>query len=637
MRKSTVTAVCLLLALCLLLSSCGGQEKETTPAETAEPASAEEQTDPSAQEPTAPSTAPAEEKSPFEEEKERLSALTVGEMDEATFARAICETAMAYYYKGRNTQYDAGIISVENKVTAGSRRTTGQSPEETDWDSMLYAQCAEFVYDVYLQAFGYKWINNYKGGYLNDAKYSKTVITCYAPSLGYTDLQGAADTLVKEARAGDVFLGTGKHSSGHVILVLGDIYGDGETYCLHCWPLSGGSMNDSSGWKTSEGKQYFEPNGALVIQSLDELLIKADKNPAWGVFTSKCDGSWYLFRPALEDGLREMTMLPQTVSRCLYPGLNIVKSLEELNTFSDITEGQAVTVNEVLTNNGREGYKELVVTEYVPEGAELKEPPKDAVVEGDRITWTVSLAAGMSRTLSYTVTNQKKFGETLVFEAGSADGIPTRTFSLPVAGDGFTVSQLEALKAVAAQGTPAALEPGDYQDLDIVNQFYENVLGVKTELPKTVNELVDALFKRKSTLYSDGTPMLLLKTEDGNKTLRQMLIKKHTAGFYVSTGADKSLRLMDTQAEYYKPGAVFIYFYGTGNNYRVEYPEDARIDIYLGEGKFFEYTVNGGGIVTFGESVGRILRSSVIVALRPEQAIEKTAAEVKLPEFSEKR
>ncbi len=632
MRKHQSTAAILLFGLALLLSACGGHPAETSGETDGTTAPAAEQT---TEVGTAAPTEPAEEKSPLEQERDRLSALTVAEMDDATFAKIIYENAMAYYNKRKNVQYDLGVVTLENKPACGSRRTTGQTPEETDWDSMLYAQCSEFVYDLYLQAFDYEWINLYSEAAIYEKNNLPTIVTSYDRVRGLSDIREAADILVKEAKAGDVFYGWGSASgSGHVILILGDIYGDGVTYCMHCWPLGGGSLNDDQSWRSTKGDQYFEPEGALVIQTMDELLIKGNGNPAWGVFTGKNDGKWFLFRPSLEEGLRAKTMTPAAVSRYLYGGLDVSKSLKSLNTFSDITEGQVIVVNEVLTNTGKEDYKDLTVTEYVPEGAVLKGTPKDAVVDGNKLTWTVSLAAGKSKTLSYTVVNQKKFGETLVFEAGSADHIPTRTFSLPVAGDGFSASQLAALKTVAEQGTPTALEFKDYQDLAFVNAFYDTVLGVRTELPATVNELLDALFIREKTLFSDGVKMLQL-TEENNEALRRMLIKKHTAGFYVSTGTDKSVRLMDTQAEYYKPGDVFIYFYGSGNNYRVEYPENAVIDICLDGDRYFEYTVSGGKIVSFDESVGKILKSSVILALRPEQAIEKTAKDVQMPEFAD--
>lgn len=611
-------ALPVLLALLMLfsLTACGGN----TPAE-----ESTKQTETVTEAPT------AEESTEAAPAEKTLTDLTVGELDDETFRKAILAVATAFYNKNPDVQYEAGNLNAEADFTGALYRTTGQTPEDTEWDSRHYSQCSEFCFDVYLEAMGFHYLGdrNLYGTNINRAPWNTSIVlkwTRQEPD----ERENKIKQLEELAEPGDIFLGYGSNGAGHVILLLGDTDGDGKKECLHCWPYSGGNLDEKT------GQQKPEANGSAIWQTMEDALLGSTGSPNWGIRTSKNDSSWYLLRPRLMEECQACHLTPATVSRMEYEGLTLHKKADA-NIFQSITEGQDLVVTETVTNNGPADYKGLSLVEYVPEGAVLKTADPGSSVNGREMKWTLDIPAGQTVTLTYTVTNQLKQGETLVFGAGMAANIPTRTFSLAVGGKKLTALQNDILKAVSKNGIPSSMKTEDFQDLDFLNRFYSELLGVELKLPKTFQELLKKLTETKKVYSKDDRIQMLAAKESidpADEYLRKMILKRHFAGFYVTTGPDILNRVVDIRENYYEPGDIFLTTQGIASKINAEHEDDIEFFIYLGNSSVLSYSAAGPQIVTFNSSISRLLVRNILIVLRPTLCIADAARDdIQMPVF----
>lgn len=163
-------------------------------------------------------------------------------------------------------QYDIGVLSTEDRTTS-ARRTTNQSPEETDWDAQHYSQCTEYGQALTYEAYGIEFIGDRAHQYFPDDLYGPTyqsaIVVKFDATKGDDNREEVIETIKKEARAGDVLFGIGTDTGalGHCVQFVGDVNGDGTMMCTHTWPVGGGSMTDRDG-NGLLGNQKWEPNGS---------------------------------------------------------------------------------------------------------------------------------------------------------------------------------------------------------------------------------------------------------------------------------------------------------------------------------------------------------------------------------------
>lgn len=169
-------------------------------------------------------------------------------------------------------QYDESSMTVEGYAFS-YRNTAFEAPEFANRDDYHYNVCNTFVQGVYNDAFAmYDYVNpdgfiyftkNYK-----DFTGAHVVYSVSDPS--ESELKNEVIPKVKSLlQPGDFICSYGE--TGHVMLFLGDIYGDGKNYLAHSW----GANVDA------EGKERFETNGSICIQTDEELIYSES-------------GRWYL-------------------------------------------------------------------------------------------------------------------------------------------------------------------------------------------------------------------------------------------------------------------------------------------------------------------------------------------------------
>ena len=551
-----------------------------------------------------------------------LTEYTTGELDRKTLENALIQTALAYYNKGANVQYDISNTTIFATSRSGKRRLNcRQSPEQAAYDTAIYTSCSKYVFAVYHDAFDYEMPNydtNWEQVYDMSSE-GEIVVVKFGEAYGTTgetDRAKAIAELNEKILPGDVIFASPPNdpNGGHTMLYLGDFKGDGNRYVIHSWPVGGGNLD----MKTGADKR--EPNGAITLQTLEELVLTSSGDPNYSIDRDKI-GFFFLLRLFDASDFKECKLTPSAVTRMQYPNL-VVDKIADRYIYDDVLPGEEITFTETVENRSETDYSELTVTEYVPEGATLVSA-EGAVVSENALTWKLTLKAGEKQDLVYTVKNEKQPGEMLVFESGTAGMIPTRTMSFKVASYRLTEDQKAALAKITSDKEfstlPASFTDGTFHNLDAMNDFYRDVLGIEVNLPATFEEYLNGRFK---TYTPTGLEFKMFEAKDEGKAdqhLLDMEINHAMTGQYLFTGTDSSGRIFDILPQYFQPGDLFI-----TTKAEIAVPkvinEDVILYVNLGRGYVLCYDKNGTSIEKFSTTVQRGLVSCLFVGLRPSMA-----------------
>ena len=614
-------ALLLLLTMLFTLAACGEKPAEPTPAP--EPV----QTEPVPAEPVP--TEPAEPEIPA------LATIPIGELPAETIEQALAETAMAYWRKNPYMQYDTGFISSEPSALGGHRRTLGQTPEDTCLEREHFSQCTAFGWEVWYEATGLDFIGAHASyqELMYDERYAPCVLTGFDslhPESVYNNAEAALQYLTENARPGDLVLGRNSSANGHCMVVVGDVDGDGRCDMLHSWPLGGGSGFEAN------GSQGNDPNGAGILQSMQDLLLEDGHNPSWYLGGDR-GYRWWLFRPQLLDECKALTLTPAAATRVEHPGMEITKTADRL-IYDSVQPGENLVITQVIANHGTEKYENLKVYEYIPEGASLVSADSACTVQGQKLCWVLSIPAGNSVTLTWTVRCDLGVGDLLTFPNGWVGAIPTRTLSFGVGGKTLTESQQKAMDAVASGILPESLQNAETGELDFVNVFYREILGAEAKLPATTDEFFSAILTTVKPLGMEDKLLTLRdETQEPDARLTGLLVNKMLGGMKISFGKDFTARLFSMKECYLTPGDVAILCEdaaGNGSGAKTTvHAMSVTFCIYLGNGQVLAANKDGIQNTTYEMTFDRMLKKGVFAVLRPTQGGEDLSAQVGLPQL----
>lgn len=545
--------------------------------------------------------------------------------DRAIAQKAIIETAFAYYYKEHFVQYDSTTLTYQAKRVAGaSRMTAGAAPEMAAADFTVYTVCSDFCSDVYYNTFGY-WINgsprkcNTANMVAIPATNPEVVVKCESkdPAERAAAIQKMRDTM----QPGDIVVHNGG-DGGHAMLYIGDALGDGTKYLIH----SGGKkINIDSGVDQYEDYQDVTGHvgGSIRLDNVEIALDAASTN--YNNLHDPEVGPFSLLR-YMDAADISKDVSPVAICRTKWPGLEIDRSGDR-PIYHTVLSGEEMTVTVTIKNNGKTDYKALPVSEAAPKGATIVEGSANegGKVTADGIKWTVDVAAGAEKKLTYKVKITAKATEIVTMPAGTVDAIPSRELTFKV---GASKVAKDAFKEVIKAGTVAGITKAK-TEIGFANEVYKTVLGKETGLPDTAKELVDGLFTVKSGLEEaplvKGT-MIVRKTDfAGNfKTVNEMIVPKHVMGrVFLYENSDPTNygawdRNLDVKAADLEPGDIIVGMRGR-NVTSVENPNAVYVYIYLGEGQVLARGRSGKPVVTSFESVAgsKMHRQNLCFVLRP--------------------
>ncbi|MBO4410939.1 MAG: DUF11 domain-containing protein [Lachnospiraceae bacterium] len=559
--------------------------------------------------------------------------MTVREAGREAAEKIIQETARAYFHANPWAQYNrafpmtvVGVQGTEHPL-GPFMCTNGFGPEEACKDANYYGVCRSYTADVIWDAFHfpvpgydctYVGINMDKHpeciAYLFGGLYFKGEFRDINAPYAYTstDKQEFLKVLRKGLRPGDLISATPAAStgnSGHIILFLGDVFGNGTDYITHCWPIGGGDID----LKTGINKR--EPYGAAVFQTADEFLFTQGSSPNW-YLGAETMVSILVYRVANSEEFLDHPISDAGITRYNCPGL-IVRKDCSVGTYQTALPGETVTVTEEFVNKSSEDYT-LEVREPIPEGTSFLTTKGAERIVKNEIVWQVKVPAGDRAEISYQVEVKAEPGTLIEFRGGRADTLPTRPLRFRVGASKFNAAELAKFEKIRTE-IPAELKPETYEGPAYVRRFYE-ALGREIVFPAAFNEYLSARFE-VSKHHPDYPEVLIPKRElgDDGRKFEKLEVPRFIYGFRFLVPGDESgnrERAFETMECFFEPGDVMLSMWGANELSCTEDSESA-VYIYLGGGKVLAHTAEGTALASFDDTfaAGPIRNFSVV--LRP--------------------
>lgn len=516
--------------------------------------------------------------------------------------KALWTSALSYYYKNPYTQYEANAITIEDKAISG-RSHWNVSSQAAEFDEYHYTVCSTFTSCVYKNAFDFDIIAS-NGLPYNTRDYESLtgpeVVYLKKPASS-AEYQAISDEVKALLQPGDILVAYG--NSGHAMLYLGDVLGDGKNYIIHCW-----------GSHITNGVDKIESKGAIYLQTADELVFgpKNGTAPNWSLTNSVYAGKFVcVYRPFASDKFKAQ-ITPEIQSRLDYEGICINKYLD-ITQYNSVKTGDKITLTVDIENNGKTEYKDLTVIEKLPAGAKL--------VSGE-LSQKVTVPAGKSISLKYVYEVTGKAGETVKVPQGKVDRIKTREISVTVGYEKLTESQTNGFYKLAKLIATKAETCGT--QLAAVNDIYKAITGVDVGLPSTVEEYIDLCYK--SAIKNTKTGLIRADVTDANRKLMAMNVRKMYGGMYNLIGdGSKYDRALEFRPEFFEPGDVLVTLTGS-STLAVKSETDVSVYIYLGNGKML--ALNGESKTfsnDFNSTILTIIENNFYFVLRPSLVIDGLA------------
>ena len=537
------------------------------------------------------------------------------------YQRLVVESTLAYYFRGKAIQYDSVELTQQSRWAGGIIRSCTQwPPEKPNENDPMFSVCSAFCYDVISHAFsGYKL--------LGSPEEFVTVNICNLPETDplvalRVDFGSAPgkDAPFDESRVpelkrieqtlqpGDILVGFGE-TAGHAVMYVGDAFGNGTRYVVHCW---GGKYKMETGEEKWEHNRKFNwEGGAIRRDPLDACLYA--NGASWKIWKQKIVT---ILRPLNILPTEEYPVNPEAAYRLRFPWIAVNRRADHDNLRS-VEPGGKITVSVGVTANASAYSEPITVTEKIPAHCRLK---KNSITCGGRmtdentITWELNLDLGEEVTLRYTVVASDEVGETIRLTGGKVGELTTNEIDVRIGGKPLKEEQVEALEDIREGDR---LADGKLEGAAFAEAFYQKYFGVCPKLP-TLEELVKTLFVPKE--YPE-CPIPLLTPVEGFYKKAPMLVPKFFGGTDVQTETsnDRTLTVHERQMI---PGDVFL---AKENLYPLGVPD---CFVYLGNDRFAYCGEDGSvQIKTHAESAQRLFSMGVFFCLRPTLAYQDIYAE----------
>lgn len=552
------------------------------------------------------------------------------EQEKKRYQRAVQEVALAYYYKNPYMQYEARELTIQGKWSGMMRNTHYAPPEYASADSEHFSQCTDFICDVYHEAFGYAPFNHAvapgTGTHMIKVPEDDPMIVYRWWNGSETTMEQAHQKLREILEPGDWLSTNGilkdGRRDGHLMLYLGDCFGDGVKRVIHCC----GKALDPGRSFECERRDRVEQFGSLRFQNMEHTWFTPGERPFWDLTERSHVGIGFtVVRPIMAKDFTH-TITPATLSRMRYPRMAIDRRADKTK-YNELVQGERLTVTLEIKNFGTEPYSRLKVVENLPENVTIVSST-GGTVSGKSITWLLNVPADEARTVSYTVTVDAGRGEFVTFPAGMVDEIPTRELNFVVGGKRLSLNRVDALRRVALSPAFFDYQPKDSGDVSFVTEFYRQKLGIRLDLPATIQEYIDDHFTLMPTPeladedYPEDTHMLMLKPEDQrHRAWDEMTLYDHLGGRYLFTGWDTKGRTLDLKQPFYQPGDIVLTMWHS-NRTRAENPEHMGVYLYLGYGKVLGFGDGKLQTLEFNDTIYCILKNNLFVVLRPSLAFD---------------
>lgn len=383
--------------------------------------------------------------------------------------KAVVITAESFVIRNARGQY-ADTRLVASTDLAYYRWSKGQrQPEDYTSQYTGYSNCAAFVYDLYRAALDLD-IKYYTTATLTSGSQSvlfKTPVVSGFASMNESQLEAQKQEFLNALQPGDLIVYRyAEKNSGHAMCYVGN------NMMIHC---------TGSNYNYEERTEKYEENGCFRYQSIDDFWNKESKRY---LFNKK---SYMIIRPLdhFQGQIPQRTLDRMDVMR----GVAAEKTASATWT-QTVNPGQEVCFTFTLENFT--GYnKTLTVTDTVPQNTTYIAGAQEK--NGDTLSWTVSLGAGETAQVSYTV---KVGDQAEVVESSSfVESIPVNCPAIAV-GKTLTTEEQNALAAVAVRK--------DTTGISTAAAIYQDALGKEILPGLSADDVLEGAFRYYSERIESG-------------------------------------------------------------------------------------------------------------------------------------
>lgn len=481
---------------------------------------------------------------------------------------ALERTALAFYDKMPYVQYDQyrmlACVSGDPMIVRDTRRECFATPEIVSRERWTHLDCSSFVWAIYDNALGNArelfspktgWMEETVRAAKAEGKISDKELVVYLALLEKEEQTKENHArVIREIREklqpGDLIVfrrwnEAKNQPGGHVVMYL-----DGD-YTIE---VRGGSYDYAS------GKDSTEPDGAILLYPLDELLF----NPAAGrryLFGRPNTYCVAVLRPlnvstakVTEEAKARMALGRLSVSKTALPVGQTVEPGGELRYTITLDNAPEFLCAPELT---------VRVSDPLPEGADFVST-EGGRLENGRVVWeNVTLKNGEVKKLRYMV-KAKADAKKIVSGTGEVNGLPFTYRDVPV-GKHLTLAE----QAVLAERLAAGKGEG-VSALAWLNECYRAATG-KAIGTDDANELFASFFAPMSD--SRGEQRWHIAPQREKQAITDAWIEQVVIGRHVMNTSDdeymarvrylkaESLRFGDILAVRCEDGSTFFYVY----------------------------------------------------------------------------
>ena len=483
---------------------------------------------------------------------------TVGE----EYAR---ELAYAFYYQLPYVDYEQYNV----------RRNMNVTPEDATSQQRIYLDCSSYVNSVYYNAFGVNVLpyaisqkSANTANYIAYARENPNAIDVlgYWESRDYDteeDREALLSELLKNLRVGDVIvyrkgnIETLAETAGHALIYVGG----GKI--LHC-----------------TNTESYEHNGTNPDAAYDMVDAKSIATETTFNLFENTAATRYLFKyvnfTILRPLNRGLTPTAQTLARMQIPGLSIEKLLDKKMN-SAVFKDDLLTYTITLNNNGVSDLTNVNVAEFVPVGTEFVSATGGLVHNAGNLSWSGSVQAKSSVTLSFTVkVTATALGSVIESNRGTVNGLYLNKITNTV-----SAISLENLETVSDKAD-AIVEAGtEYDDpILMINALYRELLGKDllsySSISAALADIIDLTGKKVNP----------------NSLIADMVMTNLSGGYLIrGTNSTNNDRIRAIRIEYLTVGDVIIAEHSTDGAGTVK---RQVAYVYLGDGRFICATSDGG-------------------------------------------
>lgn len=468
--------------------------------------------------------------------------------------QAIVATAQSYLLRGDKLQYVSMASGLDSSHFIGER-----SPEDYTSDNYGPIQCSGFCYTVYRQALDMTLECDGKKLITSDLmrKYAASLnIQAYLMKCGkeasYTeeDRTRIAGEILALLEPGDILL-VDRASGGHVMLYVGNgdiIHADGTSYNMGKY-----TETYEATIRQMRFKEYFLTEGG------NGYLFASD--------TGKKVKEFLVLRP-LDIFSGEIPEATKNRIKNLQGVMAQKLSSHNLSLTADVGEEITYTF-EMYNQNDHE--VTLAVSDVVPAGS-VYVSGADAV-DGDALSWQVTIPANTRKTVSYVVkvSETAKAGDTIVSESGLIGGVPVNCPAVTV-GNTLSAEELAALKEAINGYTPSEGANG----FDMVNDIYKQTFGWTSVFKETD---FDKVYDGKNGIFNQVQTFEHYWTElRPNTRYASMIPPNLVGGFGTKEGRQGKPVVMPVKERQLVVGDVLVCkFFG-----------EPCLYLYAGDGVFYD-------------------------------------------------